>query len=296
MRLLKDVLIRFGDVQQFEHNESENGVYVTYATREQAFNALDTLKNAEKTDEILNQIKAALAQKKIPVALCPNLHKYRFSLARQRDSAGIAKNAFNKQGQAAQDIVKNVIATPRDQQPQPAAVTVPQPQPAAVAPVAQEEKKKKRSGYKKQNVAPVADVVAQQVAAPVQISPAQTEQQRRQATEDLMREAEIAKLKGELQFFNKQQTAVRSELEAERERVKDRDVRIEGLAQELDRVNSEKKRIESQLQAEQTWKNKGQESISKLEDEFTHLLEQAQTVEHRLHQLSSGAVAMLNGF
>lgn len=284
IRIVKDTLTKFGALENFEYVEADNAIYATFEKKEGAIDAIDNLKKEDKCKAVLDSLKGLLASQKLPAAVCPNFLKYRYGLTVRGNAS--AKNAYNKQ-QGGQQQVKNVIATPKDQQPQPAAQPAPTPAPAAQAPVAAEQPEKKKK-ERKPKATPQAPAVVPQAA------PVQTEQQRRQATEDLMREAEIAKLKNELQFYTKQQGAVRSELDAERERVKDRDQRILSLSQELDRVNLEKHRIETQLNAEQNWKKKGQESIAKLEDEFSHLQEQSQSVDHRLKALSSGS--NVNGF
>lgn len=279
IRIVRDTLSKFGALEHFEQSDADNAIYATFEKKEAAIDAIENLKKEDKCKALLDNIRDGLDKQKLPAALCPNFLKYRYGLT-QRASAGNAKNSFKQQG--SQQQVKNVIATPKDQQPQPAAQPAPTPAPAAQAPAQEPADKKKKE--KKPKTAPAQAQPAAPAPAPVQ-----TEQQRRQATEDLMREAEIAKLKNELQFYTKQQGIVNQELVSEKERVKDRDQRIHSLTQELERVNAEKLRIETQLNAEQSWKKKGQESITKLEDEFQHLQEQSQHVDHRLKALASGS-------
>lgn len=304
VKIMKDTLEKFGIIERFEVSESDASVYATYTEKENANKAIDALKKEAKT--LVDNIKVSLNSQNQPASLCPNFLRYSYTLVPTRIHQGNAKNLHNKVNSAPSGAgYKNVVANPRDQQPQPA--SIPSAYASVIAPsngveataqtiVASEQgpKDKKPRKNKKPRVqvqhSSVVGETLQQAVEPIGV-PVQNEQQRKQATENLMRDAEVAKLRNELQFYERQQVTVRSELDAEKERLQDRDARIISLSQDLSNINIEKERIEAQLNAEQSWRTKGHESIQKLEDESNHLHEQAVSVSHRLQILQNGSVS-----
>lgn len=255
INLLRDVLSQFGELESFEDQvESGNSVLVTYRDHETAVKALESLKNKEETEGLMETAIAKLKKMSLPESVCPPLFKYRYGLATNNKKGPKTAYAQNKTVQA----VKTVVAGQSPQTPQ-----SPQEQPK------QQAAKKEKKG--KQTPAP---------------APAAKHEEESVKVEYLTRKTEIARLQEEKAFFARQLTHVRSELEAERVRVGDRLLRITSLSQDLERVQLEKQRLETQLENENKWKKKGEESIAKLEDELRHLQTQQTEAEQRLQQFS----------
>lgn len=282
IKFLRDTMATFGDIERVEYSEEQQNVNVTYVDRKSAIEALKVLKRKEKLEEFLDNIRLQLVQQKLPEACTPKLLLYRFGWADNVVAQKGPKNVYKQSNEAATTTttttVANVVAQPPKNVVANAAAVVAQKQQPAAKPEAAEGKKEKKKPKANKEKAEIDTMIEDAIMS---------EEQRRAATDTLRREAEIAKLKEDKNYLNKQQTAILQELGNERERVKDREARINVLLSDLDRVNQEKQRLEEQLSAEQSWKKKGEETITKLEDEMKHIDNQSQQNEVRLKQVAA---------
>lgn len=113
LKILKDTLEKFGVVERFEVNGADNSVYAEFAQKEEANKAIDTLKKEYRT--LTDSIRASLSAQKQPASLCPNFHRYHYSLVASRIPHGTAKAAHNKPNNAFGGAsFKNVVANPKD--------------------------------------------------------------------------------------------------------------------------------------------------------------------------------------
>lgn len=285
IKYLRDTLASFGEIERIDHSDEQQNANVTYVDRKSAIEALKNLKKKEKLEDLVANIKLQLNQAKLPEACAPKLMLYRYGWADNVVAQKGPKNVYkqsNEQAAAAnvvapqQQAPKNVVAN-KDAVLSAAAVVAQKQQQPAAKPEASEGKKEKKKKVQKEKV-DTANLIEETILS---------EEQRRAATDTLRREAEIAKLKEDKNYLTKQQTAILHELNAERERVKDRETRINSLLSDLERVNQEKQRLEEHLGAEQSWKKKGEETINKLEEELKHIDNQSQQNELRLKQVST---------
>jgi len=264
---LKEVLASFGEIENFDNQVEQSAVViVTFRTREAAEKAVATLRDKNEVENLMNQLRAKLDEQGISKSVCPNLMRYKYNFTTQREQKKGPKTAYPQPKQAQEQVqIKTVMANNQEVRPQ-------------TAPAKQQS----TANYIKAATTTGSAPASKKKPTPSNTGVAESNERDPARMEYLTRETEIARLKEEQAFFARQQNAVRSELEAERVRVKDRDHRITTLAQDLERVNVEKHRLEQQLGAEQQWKRKGEESITKLEDELHHLQNQQQLVDSRL--------------
>lgn len=283
IKYLRDVFEQFGVLESFEPQIGDNYVLLTFEKHTDAENALKALKNREEVDALISRIEDKLAQSKLPKAVCPQLQKYRYSWSDRQNNK--VRSAGGK-GVNLQ-LPKTVVAKKASDQQQVSSPTVPQQTGGQQQPQQQQPKPKKERK-------PKADREDQQQAN-TQQSPAvkmskkaQQQEQvnalspKQQGADDLQREAERARLTQDLQYLRQQQQHVTQELNAESDRCRARDERINRLSEELSRVRQQEQFLEGQLKAEQNWKQTAEERIAKLTEEVTHFVQEQKQVEKRL--------------
>lgn len=305
IKYLREALDQFGPIDSFDAPSGEGYVLLSYETHQAADSALKTLKNADQVDSILARIKDKINTSKLPLAVTPNLHKYRYSWS---DKPAPSRNA--PRGKNAPQMPKTVVASTKkttDQttsspstpqtQPQQQQQSAPQTQQQQTQPKPKKERKPKQEEQTQEQP-------TQQQAQPSQ--PTQTQQQQpkqkksqqqqavqqqqqsalspktQQGADDLQREAERARLSQDMVYLHQQQQHVSQELSAESDRCRARDERINRLSEELNRVRQQEQFLEGQLKAEQKWKTDAEERIAKLTEEINHFAQEEKQVEKRL--------------
>jgi len=288
IKYLRDVLDQFGPIESFDAQVNDGYVLLTYETHKAADDALKTLKNRDEVDTIIARVHDKLNQSKLPIAVCPDLHKYRYSWsdkqAPTRTRSAGAKNA--------PQLPKTVVAKKVSDQQAPSPTTAQQPQQSQQQ-QQQPKAKKARKGkdQEEQEQAPQPQQTQQQ--QPKKKSQQQNVQQQsqvvalspktQQGADDLQREAERARLTQDLHYLRQQQQHVSQELAAESDRCRARDERINRLSEELSRVRQQEQFLEGQLKAEQNWKQAAEDRIVKLTEEVSHFVQEQKQVEKRLN-------------
>lgn len=295
IKYLRDVLDQFGPIESFDPQVNDGYVLLTYDNHKSAEDALRTLKNRDEVDTILLRVQDKINQSKLPQAVCPDLHKYRYSWSDKQAPA-----RTTGKGKAAPQLPKTVVAKKVSDQQAPSPTTA-QPTQQSQPQQAQQQKPKKGPRKGKEQEEPVISQPAilqppkpkkgqqqnvQQQAQVTTLSP------KTQGADDLQREAERARLTQDLHYLRQQQQHVSQELAAESDRCRARDERIQRLSEELNRVRQQEQFLESQLKAEQNWKQAAEERIVKLTEEVTHFIQEQKQVEKRLttveQQLANG--------
>jgi len=292
IKYLRDVLDQFGPIESFDPQVNDGYVLLTYDNHKSAEDALRTLKNREEVDTILLRVQDRINQSKLPQAVCPDLHKYRYSWS---DKQAPARTAGR--GKAAPQLPKTVVAKKVSDQQAPSPTTA---QPAQQQQAQQQKPKKPRKGKEQEEQQEQAQPQPTQQPKPKKGQQQNIQQQaqvtalspKTQGADDLQREAERARLTQDLHYLRQQQQHVSQELAAESDRCRARDERIQRLSEELNRVRQQEQFLESQLKAEQNWKQAAEERILKLTEEVTHFIQEQKQVEKRLttveQQLANG--------
>ena len=282
IKFLRDAMDTFGPIESFEAPYDEGFVLLSYETHQQAANALSALKDENKVEDILDRLREKIAQSKLPTAITPNLHKYRYSWS-DRPAPSRTARAGTKSSSA---LPKNVVATKKPTDNASPSTPQAQQQPQQT----QQPKPKKERKPKTQDEQPQQEQQTQQpkpkknqqqsVQQQSQVSALSPKTQ--QGADDLQREAERARLSQDLVYMRQQQQHVSQELTAESDRCRARDERINRLSEELNRVKQQEQFLEGQLKAEQKWKTDAEERIAKLTEEVTHFVHEQKQVEKRL--------------
>jgi chromosome segregation ATPase len=288
IKYLRDVLEQYGTIESFDAQVNEAYALVTYETHKAADDALRTLRNREEVDTILDRVRGKLTQSKLPSAVCPELHRYKYNWSDKQSSnrartAGVKGNA---------QLPKNVVAKKTSDQQVPSPTTAQQP----IAQQQQQAPKPKKSRKPKVDEEQAEPQPQQQQQPKPKKSQQQSVQQQAQANavspktqqgaDDLQREAERARLTQDLHYLRQQQQHVSQELAAESDRCRARDERINRLSEELSRVRAQEQFLEGQLKAEQNWKQAAEERIVKLTEEVNHFVQEQKQVEKRLNTVS----------
>jgi len=98
VKYLKDALETFGKIEGFLDNVlKEHTAVVTYEKREQAEAALKTLRNKEKTEELIQHIHDELQKSKLPLTICPQFSKYKYEWSdRKAEKTNTVKTAYSQ--------------------------------------------------------------------------------------------------------------------------------------------------------------------------------------------------------
>jgi chromosome segregation ATPase len=287
IKYLRDVLEQYGTIESFDAQINEAYALVTYETHKAADDALKTLRNREEVDTILDRVRGKLTQSKLPSAVCPELHRYKYNWS-DKQSSNRARTAGVK---GTVQLPKNVVAKKTSDQQAPSPTTAQQP--VAQQQQASKQKKPRKSKGDEEQAEPQPQ--QQQQPKPKKSQQQNVQQQAQanavspktqQGADDLQREAERARLTQDLQYLRQQQQHVSQELSAESDRCRARDERINRLSEELSRVRAQEQFLEGQLNAEQNWKQAAEERIVKLTEEVNHFVQEQKQVEKRLHTVS----------
>jgi len=280
IKYLRDVLEQYGAIESFDAQVSEAYALVTYETHKSAEDALKALRNRDEIDGILKRVEDKITQSKLPVAVVPQLHKYKYNWSDKQSSnrtrsVGVKGNA---------QLPKNVVAKKTSDQ------QVPSPT-AAQQTTTQQPSKPKKTRKPKVEQEEQAEVQTQQAPKAKKTQQQSVQQQSQvnavspktqQGADDLQREAERARLAQDLIYLKQQQQHVSQEISAESDRCRARDERINRLSEDLNRVRQQEQFLEGQLKAEQKWKTDADERISKLTEEINHFTQEEKQVEKRL--------------
>jgi len=289
IKYLREVLDQFGAIDSFDAPSGEGYVLLSYDNHQAAENALRTLKNPDEVDIILARIKDKINQSKLPTAVTPNLHKYRYSWS---DKQAPSRNT---RGKNAPQLPKTVVATKKTTDTNSPSPSTPQ-QPAQQQQTQQQQQAKPKKERKAKPQQEEQQTAQQQEQPQQQAKPKKTQQQNvqqqqqtaalspktQQGADDLQREAERARLAQDLVYLSQQQQHVSQELNAESDRCRARDERINRLSEELNRVRQQEQFLEGQLKAEQKWKTDAEERIAKLTEEISHFVQEEKQVRQRL--------------
>jgi hypothetical protein len=288
IKYLRDVLEQFGPIESFDAQVNDGYVLLTYESHKSAEDALKTLKNRDEVDQILNRIQEKIYQNKLPTAVTPDLHKYRYSWSDKQTPSRTSR------GKSAVQLPKTVVAKKVSDQQAPSPTTAQatqQPQQQTQQPKAKKDRKPKNE--EQEQTQPLQQTQQQQNQQPKSKKSQQQNVQQQgqvnamspktqQGADDLQREAERARLSQDLVYLRQQQQHVSQELNAESDRCRARDERINRLSEELNRVRQQEQFLEGQLKAEQKWKADAEERIAKLTEEVNHFVQEQKQVEKRL--------------
>lgn len=300
IKYLRDVLEQFGVIDSFDAQIADAYALVTFENHKSAEDALKALKSRDEIDNMLRRVEDKITQSKLPTAVVPQLHKYKYSWSDKQSSnrtrsAGVKGNA---------QLPKNVVAKKTSDQQAPSPTTAQQP--GAQQQQQQQQSKPKKTRKPKADQEEQAEAQPQQQQAPKSKKTQQQSVQQQsqvnavspktqQGADDLQREAERARLTQDLHYLRQQQQHVSQELNAESDRCRARDERINRLSEELSRVRQQEQFLESQLKAEQNWKQAAEDRIVKLTEEVNHFVQEQKQVEKRLSVVSQQLNTATNG-
>jgi len=226
---------------------------VTYSKRQEALEFFGAFRDREKIQTIVDQIHEDLQKQKLPTDICPQFFKYKLEwLDKKVEDNSQVKTAYSKTAVSKTSTEKSIIAK-----------------------VDEKKVLKKKPLEKNEEIKIVKEEKVEKVEEKKKVK-------RDSNAKELRIEVEKAKLKDELSYLNEQQKKVHSELEAERDRCKSREERINSLTEELSRVDQEKTRLQNSLLSEKKWRKEGEERIGKLQEELLHINQEEQGAELRL--------------